>query len=229
VPKHLEREIESLRKRLLHVGAIVEETLRAAADAVLDRDEKAAAAVIAGDDVLDRMEVEIEEDCLKVLALHQPVATDLRLIVAALKINNDLERIGDYAVNVAERAQYLTTHEPVPPPFDLAAMAEKCCLMLNRCLDSFVKVDSQIALDVCRSDDEVDAIHRGVYDAVQARSAIAPLEVGRLLHWVSISRYLERVADHATNIAEDVIYMLDGEIVRHRLRREAKAGGWKTR
>jgi len=220
--KHLEMEIEKLRKSLLHVGAVVEEALRKAVDAVMDRDEKMAASVIASDDELDRMEVELEEECLKILALHQPVATDLRLIVAALKINNDLERIGDYAVNVAERVQYLASRERVEIPFDLPRMAEKCCVMLKNCLDSFVNLDAGLASGVCRSDDEVDEIHRGVYATVQERILARPDEIDRLLQWVSISRYLERIADHATNIAEDVVYMLEGEIVRHRLCRDTK-------
>lgn len=216
MPYRLQREIENLKKRILTLGAIVEEHVYLAAKAINDRDEKLAQQVIDGDMKIDEMEVDLEEECLKLLALHQPVAIDLRFIVAVLKINNDLERIGDLAVNIGERAAYLAVKEPVKMPFDFQKMTEKVRAMLKKSLDSLVNMDPNLALEVCKKDDEVDAINHETFKKVAEGIKKHPNESDCLLHLLSVSRHLERMADQATNIAEDVIYMIDGTIVRHK-------------
>jgi phosphate transport system protein len=212
---HLERELDRLKKKILALGAIVEERVRMAIKAVETRDRELAKKVIEADDEIDQIEVDVEEGCLKILALYQPVAIDLRFIVAVIKINNDLERIGDIAVNIAERAAFLATQSKVDIPFDFAGMAEKTQSMLKKSLDSLVNMDADLAWEVGAADDEVDAINRDMYLQVQdgIRKNIDRMEC--LIHLLQTSRHLERIADHATNIAEDVIYMINGEIVRH--------------
>jgi phosphate transport system protein len=214
--KHLETEIVKLKKKILAIGAVVEESLHKAVKALEERDEKLAKAVIDNDVEIDRMEVDMEEECLKVLALYQPVASDLRLIVSILKINSDLERIGDLAVNIAERAAFLSTEERINLPLDFRLMVEKTKTMLRKSLDALVEGNSSLAHEVRAADDEVDAINRQMYVQIQEAIKQHPEQVGPLIHLLSTSRHLERVADHATNIAEDVIYMIEGEIARHR-------------
>ena len=214
---HLQREIDNLKKKLLALGAFVEEDVQKAVTAISERNAAAAREVIESDPEIDKMEIDIEEDCLKVLALHQPVAIDLRFIVAVLKINNDLERIGDLAVNIAERAAFLATQERVDIPFDFVGMASKAKTMLARSLDALINGDTELAHSVCAADDEVDQINREMYYQIQDGIRNSPEQMVCLLHLLSVSRHLERIADHATNIAEDVIYMIAGEIVRHRV------------
>ncbi|HOT35771.1 MAG TPA: phosphate signaling complex protein PhoU [Candidatus Latescibacteria bacterium] len=214
---HLQREIDNLKKKLLALGAFVEEDVQKAVTAISERNASAAREVIESDPDIDKMEIDIEEDCLKVLALHQPVAIDLRFIVAVLKINNDLERIGDLAVNIAERAAFLATQERVDIPFDFVGMASKAKTMLARSLDALINGDTELAHSVCAADDEVDQINREMYYQIQDGIRNSPEQMVCLLHLLSVSRHLERIADHATNIAEDVIYMIAGEIVRHRV------------
>ena len=218
---HLRRELESLKRQTLSLSALVEENVRSAVLSLERRDERLAQAVIDADLEVDQAEVDLEEECLKILALHQPVAIDLRFIVAALKINNDLERIGDLAVNIAERAQYLATHDRVAWPFDLMAMAERAQAMVKQSLDALVTMDAGLARQVCAADDEVDAMNREVYLQVQKAIRERPEQLEALVHLLSASRHLERIADHATNIAEDVIYMTRGEIVRHQAEKYA--------
>ena len=213
---HMQREVEKLKKMVLQLGADVEDNVRKAVQALQTHDVETAEKIIAGDADVDRFEVYLEEECLKILALHQPVAIDLRFVIAVLKINNDLERIGDLAVNVAERAVYLANQEPVVIPFDFVGMAEKTQLMLKRSLDALVNMDVREAWEVCAMDDEVDAINRQMYEQVQDGIRQRPDQMNSLIHCLSTSRHLERIADHATNIAEDVIYMVAGEIVRHK-------------
>jgi len=213
---HLSKEIEKLKKRLLFLGAVVEESLRKSVSAAERRDAGLAREVIDNDVQIDHLEVEIEEECLKILALYQPVAVDLRFIVAVLKINDNLERIGDLSVNIAERAEFLAATQPAKVKLDFTGMAEKVQTMLKRSLDSLVNSDSALAKCVCLSDDEVDAINRHMIEAVKSSIRKYPEDVESLIHMLSLSRHLERTADLATNIAEDVIYMVDGEIVRHR-------------
>jgi phosphate transport system protein len=213
---HLLREIEKLKKRVLSLGAIVEEQVRKSVEAASKRDEKLAAEVIAEDMEIDRMEVDIEEECLKVLALYQVVAGDLRFIIAILKMNGDLERIGDLAVNIAERAQFLANLEPDEMLFNLRDTAAKTQVMLKQSLDALVNRDPALAYRVCAADDEVDAANRQAYAVLMAAVQKDPARLKTLIHQFTAMRQLERIADHATNIAEDVIYMLQGEIVRHR-------------
>jgi len=160
--------------------------------------------------------VELEEDGLKIIALHQPVAIDLRFIVSVLRINSDLERIGDLAVNIAERANYLAGAESSAIAIDFAPMAEKAQEMLTKSLDAFVNMDAALAKQLIEMDNEVDEMNRRMYRTVYELIRKNPGDVEVLLHLLSASRHLERIADHATNIAEDVIYMVDGNIVRHK-------------
>jgi len=215
VPKHLQRALDKLKRSIYSLSGMVEESVRDAVRALDRRDSRLAQKVIDADLEIDHAEVDVEEECLKILALHQPVAIDLRFIVAVLKINNDLERIGDLAVNIAERAQFLATHEKVDIPFDFAGMAEKAQAMVKQSLDALVNLDAGAALAVCAADDEVDAMNRQMYLQVGEGIREHPDQVESLTHLLSVSRHLERIADHATNIAEDVIYMVRGEIVRH--------------
>lgn len=212
---HLRKEIERLKKQILLMGAEVEEAVRKSVDALVSRDVKSAQEVIDHDEELDHLEVEIEEECLKILALHQPVAIDLRYVIAVLKMNNDLERIGDLAVDIAERAAYLATHPPLDVPLDLRTMADLTQTMLRKALDSLVNSDSALARQVRASDDEVDALNREMFIIIQDYIRANPERVAEAIHLLSASRHLERIADQATNIAEDVIYMVEGEIVRH--------------
>ncbi len=214
---HATRAIDHLKKVLLQLGTRVEETLRRAVESLERRDYDLAMQVIDTDRVIDEMEVDVEEECLKLLALFQPVAADLRFIVAVLKINNDLERVGDLAVNIAERSAYLAKQKPVTIPFDFKAMTEKAQWMLKGALDALVNSDPERAWAVIAGDDAVDAMNREMYTLVQDGIRKNPDQMNSLLHMLSISRHLERVADQATNIAEDVIYMVEGEIVRHRV------------
>lgn len=213
--RHLETELDALKRKLLALSAIVEETVGRAVRSLATRDERLGREILEADREIDLIEVDLEEDCLKILALHQPVAMDLRVVIAALKINNDLERIGDLAVNIAQRAISLSSLRPVEPPFDYDTMAKKTRAMLRRALDSLIDMDVQGAYEVCRLDDEIDEMNRDMYGKVfdSIRKDVTNLEA--LILYQSASRHLERIADYATNIAEDVIYMIEGDIVRH--------------
>jgi phosphate transport system protein len=213
---HMQKEIENLKSKLITLCAAVEKCLCLAVQSIKERDTVLARSVIDDDVLIDQMEVDVEEECLKILALHQPVAIDLRFIVTALKINNDLERVGDLAVNIAERSEFLAGWEPISVPFDFDAMSEKTQWMLTESIDSLVDMDCKRAYQVCAADDEIDVINREMYKQVEASIVAHPRWTRGLLHLLSISRHLERVADHATNIAEDVIYMVEGRIVRHK-------------
>jgi len=214
--KHLQREIENLKKKLLALGAKVETSVRKATLSIEKLDADLAQKIIDDDANIDNTEVEIEEDCLKILALHQPVAIDLRFIVAVLKINNDLERIGDLAVNIAERAVFLAGQPKVNISIDLVDMAYNAQSMLKKSIDALINHDAQLAHKVCVSDDIVDQMNRQMYLKVQEAILKNPEQITPLIHLLSASRHLERIADHTTNIAEDVIYMIEGQIVRHR-------------
>jgi phosphate transport system protein len=213
----MQKAIEKLKTHLLELGTIVEETVRDAVDALNKRNPDKARTVIDNDDKIDNLEVELEEECLKILALHQPVAIDLRFIVACLKINNDLERVGDLAVNVGERTLFISRHSPVDVALDFHTMAAKAQWMLKNSLDSLVRQDIALAREVCLADDEVDDMNRDMFVSIQAAIKKSPQQIEVLIHLLNTSRHLERIADLATNIAEDVIYMIEGEIVRHRV------------
>ena len=212
---HFQRELEKIKKRILSLGAMVEERVRMVIKALETRDGDAAKKIIISDHEIDEMEVEIEEECLKILALYQPVAIDLRFLTAVIKINNDLERIADEAVNIAERVQVIAKRQRLDIPFNHSLMAEKSEFMLKKSLDSFVNMDVDIALRVCTLDDEVDNMMNEAYDVVKHAIGKHPDRVSYLINLLLVSRHLERIADHATNIAEEVIYLVEGEIVRH--------------
>ena len=212
---HFFRELENLKKRILSLGAMVEERVHMAIKAIDTRDGNLAAKIIAADREIDETEVEVEEECLKILALYQPVAGDLRLITAVIKITNDLERIGDEAVNIAERVSNIARRVPVTVSFDYVLMAEKAEFMLKSSLDALVKLDADLAYKVCLLDDEVDVMNRAVYDKVKDAIPDQPEGAGYLINFLLVARHLERIADHATNIAEEVIYMIKGVISRH--------------
>jgi phosphate transport system protein len=216
MPKHLQKEIENLKKRILNLSARVEAAVHDATVAIEQRNGKLAQKVIENDIIIDQQEVEIEEECLKILALHQPVAIDLRFIIAVLKINSDIERIGDLAVNVAERAAFLVTQPKPDISFDFVGMAHAAQSMLTKSLDALVNLSIELAQEVCAGDDVIDAMNREMYIKVQQAIHAHPDQMESLIHMLSASRHLERIADHATNIAEDVIYMIEGEIVRHK-------------
>ncbi len=213
--KHFLTQTEVLKKKILHLTAMVEDNLRDAVQSVVTRDAELASKVVATDEKIDLYEVEVEEECLKTLALYQPVAIDLRFIVAALKINNDLERIGDLATNIAERARNLIQYPPAHVPFDLDTMLMRTMSMVKTSADALVARDATLARQVCQDDEKVDRIHRDAFDKVQKEIRSDPNLVEYYVSLLSVSRNLERIADHATNIAEDVIYMVEGEIVRH--------------
>jgi phosphate transport system protein len=215
MPKHLQNDLERLKKRVLELGTLVEESLSNAITALRTRDRNLAEAIIDGDDDIDRREVSIEEDCLKILALHQPVARDLRFVVAILKLNNDLERVGDLAANIAQRAFSLSSVEPVRVPDELYVMASKARDMVVKSIDSLVESDPVLAKTVRDADDVVDNMERELFVMLQEEIKKNPQRVEQYVQLLSITRYLERVADQSTNIAEDVIYMVEGDVVRH--------------
>ena len=214
--KHLQRDLDLLRKSLLDIGTKVEEAANNAIRALSDRRADLAESVVASDKAIDRMEVLLEEECLKVLALHQPVASDLRFVVGVMKVNNDLERMGDQAVNIAERAIFLAGQPPLGIPLDFGRMVEAVQKMVRASLDAHVNLDTTLARSVGRMDDEVDDLHRDMFRVLQGKMEEDPGIVPRALAYLSASKELERVADLATNIAEDAIFMVEGEVVRHR-------------
>lgn len=217
----LTRDIDKLKTRVIELGTLVEERLRLAVKAIECRDAELARRVIAGDTEIDDLEVELEEECLKVLALHQPVADQLRYIVAVLKMNNDLERIGDLAVNISQRAEFIASGAPIQIPFDYFTMCDRAQQMLKKSLDALVNMDLQLAYQVCAEDDDVDtmkhAMQKQFSEQIKSEAIrFNPEHSESLVNLFLISRHLERIADHATNIAEDIIYMISGEIHRHR-------------
>jgi phosphate transport system protein len=208
------REIVKLKERLLLLGGKVEDRLRQSILAVREKNSDMADEVIAGDREIDIMEVELEEECLKILALHQPVASDLRFIITVLKVNNDLERIGDLAVNISEVALYLI-EKPINIPFEFDEMASKASTMFRSSLNALVDQDRSLAETVRRNDDEVDDLHHEAHLLVEKAIRSQPDRIDCFIKSLSISKSLERIADLSTNIAEDVIYLVDGAIVRH--------------
>ena len=212
---HLQRELEKLKRVLLSLCALVEEQVERAVLALLERDAAAAQLVVERDAAVDRHEVELEEECLKALALHQPVACDLRFIVAVLKMNNDLERIGDMAVNIARKAVTIAGYTDLEIPFDLAGMWEKSHAMLHDAIDALVNRDARLAQRVCASDSEVNRWKRQIRGEVEVRLRARPERIPAWLALLAAARNLERIADHAVNIAEDVIYLVEGRIIRH--------------
>jgi phosphate transport system protein len=215
--RHLDREIERLKEAVLNLSALVEESVYRAIRAVEEGDATLAQQVIDHDTIIDQREVLVEEECLKILALYQPVAIDLRFLVAILKLNSDLERIGDLAGNIASRAKGLSGLPRPASSLDFGPMFAAAKGMLRGSLESLVQLDTRKALEVIRSDEALDEANRANYRAVKGLIRDNPTDLDALLHYLSVSRYLERIGDHCTNIAEDVVYMMEGKIVRHRL------------
>jgi len=214
--KHFQRELDKVKKMILSLGALVEQRVHRIKTAVEDRDVNLAKEIRHLDHEIDEMEVEIEEECLKIIALHQPVAADLRFLIAVIKINNDLERIGDQVVNIAQRVVRIAKRPVAPYVFDYSVMADKAEAMLRMSLDSLVNQDLDLAIKVLHLDDEVDKLKNEAYDRIkQAMTDGATEDIGYMINLLLISRHIERLADHATNIAEEVVYMIEGEIVRH--------------
>jgi phosphate transport system protein len=213
--QHLQQEIEKLKSKLLSLVANVKGAVEKAVTSIDSRDARLAQSVVERDVEIDHAEVDLEDDCLKILALYQPVATNLRVIISVMKINNDMERIGDLAVNIAERTLYLCTEQPIEAPSDLAVMRTKALAMLTGSLESLIGLNTKRAHEVRTADDEVDEINRQIFKEFTTAVRKNPDTVESLLCYLSVSRHLERIADYATNIAEDVIYLVDGEIVRH--------------
>ena len=222
--RHLAAEIAALKTELLHLATVVEKAVRNAVKALHEGDTALAATVIEGDIEIDRTEVRFEEECLKVLALHQPVAGDLRFIVAILKINSDLERVGDLAVHMSEKAVSLSRQTATGIPEGFAAMAEKSQAMFARSIGAFVSLDTDLARTISLGDDEVDDMNRTISRRIKAEMRVHPENLDALMDVLSVSRNVERIADHATNIAEDVVYLVEGEIVRHK-EKDAKSPG----
>jgi phosphate transport system protein len=213
---HFNRQIDKLKQMILWLGTLVEESVESAIRAVKTRDVRLARQVIQGDSKIDQMEVEIEEECLHTLALYNPVANDLRFVVSVLKINGDLERIADKAVNIAEQVSSLIESPLVDTvPFDFLGQSERVRSMLKKSLDALVNADAELADWVRHTDDSVDKVHREMGRGVKQAIREHPDQVDGLLTLWSLSRQLERIADHAVNIAEDVIYMVKGDILRH--------------
>lgn len=215
--KHLQRDLDALKKEVLTMGSLVEEATNKAIASLIQRAPELADEVMAGDDAIDAKELEVEESCLKALALHQPVAGDLRFIVAVMKVNNDLERMGDLAQNIAERALFLTTHEPIPVDLDFDRMVERVRQMVAMSLDALVNQDAATAREVCSLDDQVDEYNRHMFVVLQALMLENPATIERAVHTLSVARHLERIADLATNIAEDIVFMVEGDVIRHHL------------
>jgi phosphate transport system protein len=213
--RFLIRELDKIKKKILSLGALVEERVRMTSTAVVNRDAGIAKKIIDTDWEIDEMEVDIEEECLKLLALYQPVAVDLRFLIATIKINNDLERIGDEAVNISERVVTMSKRPDPGFVFDYSVMSEKAQSMLKMSLDALVNMDVDLAFKVITLDDSVDGIKNEAYDQIKEAIKQKPDRVGYMINLLLISRHLERLADHCTNIAEEVIYLIEGEIIRH--------------
>jgi phosphate transport system protein len=208
------KEMEKIQKDFLNLGSLVEERVRMACGAISSRNEAVLTQVVKSDYEIDEKEIEIEEDCLKILALYQPVARDLRFIVAIIKINSEIERIGDYAVKIAKRVQSIKHHNSMNLKFDYQPMADKVIVMLKMSLDALVQRDVSIAHKIFVLDDEVDSLRNQAYKAVTNEVGKYPEQADCLINNYLLAHHLERIADRSTNIAEEVIYMVEGEIIR---------------
>ena len=215
VARHFEEELTRLQQRLLVMGGFAEESVRTAIRGLVARDGGAIRKVVDGDGPINDLHLEIDERAFTLLALHQPMASDLRAVVAALKINTDLERVGDLAVNIAEAAERYLLHPPVKPLIDIPRMAEIAQVMLRDALDAFVRRDTKLAQTVLNQDDELDALKSQVFRELLTYMLRDANTIEPALDLVLVSRHLERVGDHATNIAEDVIFIVSARDVRH--------------
>jgi phosphate transport system protein len=213
--RQYEEELAGLREHVLTMGGLVEKQIAHAIQALVTRDLALAQATIQKDTEVNRLDVEIDDLCIRLLALRQPAARDLRFITTALKITTDLERIGDRAVSISERSIELAGEPPLKPYIDVPRMAEISTAMLRRSLDAFVREDADLALEVCRSDDEVDKLNSQIFRELLSYMIEDPQSITRAMRILFVSKYLERIADHATNIAEMVVFMVKGKSIRH--------------
>jgi phosphate transport system protein len=224
VETHFQKELDELKERLLKMAAMVEEAIRDSVQSLVKRDSNLAQKIIEGEDRINKMEIAIDEMCLKLLALRQPMAADLRFITSAMKITTDLERMGDQAVNISERAIALSLEPQLKPYIDLPRMAEITQSMVKDVLNSFVNRDSKLARSVCERDDLVDGLNEQVMRELLTYMISDMKTISRAAHLMIVARCLERIADHATNIAEDVIFMVDALVIKHHAD-EKKEGG----
>jgi len=215
--RHFHEELDALKQTLLAMGGLVEDQIRRVMRALVERDDEQARDVIARDREVNAYENEIDEKCVELLALHQPAAGDLRFLTTAMKIVTDLERIGDQAVNIAQRALELNNEPQLKPYIDLPRMAEKAQAMVKESLDAFVARDTALARRVRAEDEAVDALNHQIFRELLTFTMADPTTIPRAIRLILIARFLERVADHATNIAEMVIYLVESRMVRHTL------------
>ena len=215
VHRHFHDQLSELKAKLLTMSAEAQDALGKALDALLRRDAELAGQVIAGDGTIDALELEIEELVIDLFATQQPMARDLRLLMAAMKIANDLERVGDHAVNIAQSTERLSAARLVPPEPELLEMARQARAMLSGALDAFVRGDSKLGREICRRDDSVDALHHSVFRILLTHMMEDPHVIGAAMELFLVSRNLERVADLATNIAEDVVFLVEGKTIKH--------------
>ena len=213
--RHFDHQLEDLTRQLLNMSGRAEQIIRKAVEALQKRDMVLAEEVFAEDRLIDKLEIEIEERCIDLLALQQPFATDLRFITSALKISNDLERVGDHAVNIAGCAKTHMKHAPVSPVADLPKLVESSIGMLRDSLDAFVKRDAEAARKLVLRDDEVDDLNRHMFGELLARMVGDPLQVERSMTLVLVGRNLERIGDLATNVAEEVVFIAEARVIKH--------------
>jgi phosphate transport system protein len=213
--RHFQDELDQLKARLLEMGGLAEERVRESVESLVSRDPGLVERVLAGDAAINQLQIEIDDRCFKLLALHQPMAVDLRVIVAALKIINDLERVGDLAVNIAEAVRRSLEHPPVKELIDIPKMTDLAQEMLRDALDAFVRRDMSLAQTVLTRDDTLDALKTKVFRDLLTHMVRDHTTIEPSLDLILISRHLERIGDHATNIAEDVIFMVSAKDVRH--------------
>jgi phosphate transport system protein len=213
--RRLDQDLDRVRQSLLRMGGMVEGMVAKATKSLLDRNNLLSTEVIEGDREVDHLEIEIDEACHFILATKQPTAVDLRFLVAVMKINSDLERIGDSAVNIAQSVLQLNDQPTLKPYIDLPHLSELVQTMVRKSLDAFVRRDARLATEVCESDDAVDGLYKQLFRELLTYMIEDPKTVSRALHLLLISRNMERIADHATNIAEDVIYYVEGRDIRH--------------
>ncbi len=220
---HFQKELQGLKEDLFKMAALVEEAIRTAVQSLVIRDSDLSRKTFQGEDQINRMEIDIEEKCLKLLALRHPMAADLRSITSAMKITTDLERMGDQAVNIAERAISLNQEPQLKPYIDIPKIAEMTQSMVKDVLDAFVNRDSRLARSVCAKDDVIDGLNDQVFRELLTFMISDPQTITRAVHLMIVCRCLERIADHATNIAEDVIFLVDARVIKHHA--EAKEEG----
>ena len=213
--KKYEEDLKKLREEILYMGGLVEDQIQKAVKSLVDRDSELAKIIIERDHEVNRLDVEIDELCIRLLALHQPAGKDLRFITTGLKITTDLERIGDMSVNTCERALELNQEPQLKPYIDIPRMARIAQRMIRESLDAFVREDTGLALKVCKDDEEIDQLNSQIFREVITFMIEDPHTINRAMKISSISKYLERMADHATNIAEMVIFMVKGKSIRH--------------